>query len=297
MRFRFAWAFAAVSLALAGPASAQTCAGAACTPLFTMDTSAGAYPNAGFGSVIATNANHDRAHMGSIGPGGQGVIQLSQISNPGGGEFCGGQFGMGWNATSLVPTVAQGGTQYWRMRMRLTAATNFQGINWTDCSDADYHTNKAMIAGDGCGTGECRPILEILEPSGAHNGVNFGLRFAIDAGDGDVAYVGTGLVRGTWYAVQLACTSSSAENVADGTCRIWVNNDTFASPNDTTAAMIVETSGWDDFRLGGFVNFGLQADGVYELQFAGAEVDDQFDSQWYANMAAAAQRRVPFIRR
>lgn len=264
---------------------------AAQAPIFRMNTSAGAYPNAGWSTVTAANNRHNRTHMGAVGPNGQGVIELAQISARSVMPFYGGQFGWGWSGPMEATDPPAGAVRYYRWIFRFSPDTNFLGIDWSDGSNADYLSNKMLIVGDGGDGNRQRIIVESLEASPRVAG-RFALRLAIDGGETSVRT--TNLVAGTWYYVQLEARSSSPATATNGRYSLWVNSNAQASPTITNGNFVLRTQQWGrSVRLGAFVNFGMQPTGVHKLQIAAFEASTTFDPIWYTAGLPSTQPQPP----
>jgi hypothetical protein len=243
-----------------------------------MNTASSAYPDSGWGAGAAfvPNTNFTRAHLGNVGPDGQGVISLRQLSNRS-GSFSGGQFGWGWRGRIEAVQPAQGVVRYYRWLFRFSSSTNFRGIDWSNGANADYLSNKMFILGEGGDGNRQRVIVESLESSPRTAG-QFRLRLAIDGGE--TAVYTRNLQVGTWYYVQLEARSGRSSSSIDGRYSLWVNSNSYSSPTVTAGPFVLRTQNWQFVGLGRFVNFGLQEAGTHELHIAAFEAGSAFDPDW-----------------
>jgi len=271
-------------LAASGVAEAQSLP-------FVMNTASAAYPDSGWGAgaAFAPSSNFTRAHLGNVGPDGQGVISLRQLSNRS-SSFFGGQFGWGWRGRVEASQPAQGAVRYYRWLFRFSPGTNFRGIDWSNGANADYLSNKMLIVGEGGDGNRQRVIVESLESSPRTAG-QFRLRLAIDGGE--TAIYTRNLQVGTWYYVQLEARSGRSSTSVDGRYSLWVNNDSYSSPTATAGPFVLRTQNWQYVGLGRFVNFGLQEGGTHELQVAAFEAGSAFDPGWSGGGGSAAPPAAP----
>ena len=250
--------------------------------IFTAAYTAANIPDYNFGasSALATTASWSRAALSGGGYGGADALKLTQIYNND-GQF-GGDFGWGNNLdTGADP--GQGATRFFRFRVKWDTNPDFQCRDQGDGSDIPYCKIKLVIFGTSCTGGHCRVIVTSESAVPDNDTVKFYL--AVDGGDFQVQ---TGFYASEdWLHIQVEADSATTVSSNDGNMKIWVNNDTYASPTTTSANIDLETGdGWDAVRVGAYVNQGLQADGAQNIIISHFEIATTFDSTWAGGVAA-----------
>jgi hypothetical protein len=245
------------------------------TVLFRMDTSATAWPEAGFPWIVTDEfeVRWSRQLIPGAGPQGQNVVQLTEL--PGGP-----QHGWGWHG-HIVPDLAQGGTRFYRWRHRVTAASN--------CSHTP--SNKLLVIAQGCPGGRCRVIVQPKCNPQRMIQYNFQI-------DGGVYQVETGYVYpvGTWLNVQLETRTSSTESASDGALRLWVNNNNYSSPTIQNTGIQLSTGGSESSYIifGGYNNAsGVPAGATNIQQYTDFEIATAFDSSWSRGSSTPAAPAPP----
>ncbi len=268
---------ASVLCILAGTASAQV--------LFRADFNDALFPLYGFNSAMDVTERWQRRPLAGQGPDGTDAAELQQLyvaSLQNAGSFYGGEFGWGWDVGNLPP-VAQGGTRFWRFRIRWSRDTNWRGKSSSNGEPLPYMHTKLLIASNGCGT-DCRVIIE-TEPRHSPTDGTIKFYLALDGGQGQVqtpyfpAY--------QWLNVQIEADSSSTDSTADGRLKIWINNNNYASPTAVTSNMVIDSNGWDHVRLGAYNNQAIQPDGVNKIQYSAFEIASAFDSTWHRQTSSS----------
>lgn len=245
--------------------------------LFSMDYSASADPNAGWTAESTSLGPFTRTRVASGGPAGQDAYDLAQYYSPTfRPEFFGGQFRWGWAGNVETSDPARGVARFYRFRLRFSATTNFRGIDWGDGTSPSSMTNKLLMVGDGGAESRCRVIVEYRGVPDAGNLLR--LRINIDGG---VDAVDTGpWPLNTWLNVQIEAKSSTNMSTPDGYFRMWVNNNSYASPSANRPTITLSQANWRFVRLGAYASNGLMADGVHTIRLADFQAAESFDSGW-----------------
>jgi hypothetical protein len=230
--------------------------------LFRMDTSAAAWPEAGFPMTVADEfgARWSRDLLVGLGPNGQNVAQLTELPGPP-------QHSWGWHG-HVAPALSQGGTRFYRWRHRVVAGSN--------C--AHTPSNKLLIIGQGCSGGRCRVIVQ--PKCNPQRMVQYNFQI-----DGGVYQVETGYVYpvGTWLNVQLETRTSSTASAADGALRLWVNNNSYSAPTIQNTGLQLSSGGPDSSYVifGGYNNTENVPAGATNVQhYTDFEIATTFDGSW-----------------
>lgn len=260
------------ALLLASPAAAQHA--------FTMDYSAEAAPDAGWGTgaAYADRSTFTITRLAGGGPAGQDAYRMTLDYDAGASSF-GGQFNWGWRAVLSNPSQpGNGDSQFYRWRMKMDAATNYRCRDWEDGSEPVNCINKILLINDGCGTSACRPIMTVESDRTAGN---YQLVMQKDGG-ADQAKTPF-YEEGVWIDVQLEVRWSSTNGAADGYYKLWIDNDTYASPTASATGIQLNVSDNPGYtRFGSYMNHGVASDGTYAWTHADFETGPTFDASWDA---------------
>ena len=88
-----------------------------------------------------------------------------------------------------------------------------------------------------------------------------------------------------WVDVQVELQYSSAQGVADGAYRIWVNNNNQGAPTAERTNILftpeVNPGGQPGYvQFGAYFNNGLYSTGIIGFEHTDFQIDDDFDSGW-----------------
>jgi hypothetical protein len=229
---------------------------------FRMDTTAAAWPLAGWPWAVDDHVNQrwSSQHVPGAGPQGQDVVQLTEL--PGSG-----QHGWGWHG-HVVPDMAAGETRVFRWRHRVLAESNCR------------HTpsNKLLIVAQGCRGGRCRVIVQPkCNPDG-----RIQYNFQIDGGmyQEETGYV---YPKGRWLDVQFEMKTSSAPGVEDGWLKEWIDNNNYGKPTIQNVGIELRAGGDDSSYVifGGYNNAEDVPPGSTNVQqYADFQVAASFDPKW-----------------
>lgn len=240
--------------------------------ILRMDYSSTAADRGGWPGLMGTNGGtFVRTRIPGVGPFGEDVYELAQRYAPNLRDY-GGQYYWGWNGVIEPGPLPQGSRRYYRLWLRFSPGTNFRGLEL----DGTYTTgmiNKLMIIGDGCG----RPCRVIFWYRGDAGRPRFAL--SIDGGDN---YVAAPLQTvGQWMSLQLELTSSTTTTSADGSYKLWINNNDYANPTAVKTGFQLNPWNWEYVMLGAYENDGLAADGEHTYQQTGFVASTAFDATFY----------------
>lgn len=278
---RYLWLEAMVLVVLLAPLGPRPQAQG--TILFQPDYSAGAFPQAGWDRAISEKfgVRWTRSYLPTGGPFGGPAHRLTELPRTTDPD-CGGQHGWGWDvALPTDPPRGVAGRRYVRWAIRYVASSNFLAAKpQPDCA-ASMTSDKLMMVGDGCNSGNCRIILTAkVMPDEASNPERRKLQFGV-AIDGGTAQTETGYVIDTsgWLFVQLELTPSTSTTVLDGGWRLFVNNN--ATPIVTRTGIRLDPENWRHISFGAYNNNVLRANGTNAFDTALFEVATGFDPNWY----------------
>ncbi len=248
--------------------------------IFTADYAAANFPTYGFTSAIAGAGGGDWTRSAASGAGYGGSDALLLTQTPGGNA----DFGWG-NVQTLTPPT-QGVVWYLRGRLMISADSDFQGIDQDNSTEIPYSSGKFLLMPGGSVDPSIR--VSILWESQHSPTTGFFKLYLGDASGGwQTDYV---CERGVWTHWQIEVRSSSVEDADDGEMRIWVNQNTYASPTqvrlppgsyqDFVPDLVINTSAWTEAGYGRYQNKGLQADGTLEIYHSAFEIGTTFDASW-----------------
>lgn len=182
----------------------------------------------------------------------------------------------GWKKTALAAP-PQGSSRYVRIRLRIGS-----GFNATGNAPESVWTDKWIMHGDQDGPEGDRIIAHLAPRIGLTD-----CQLRVTKNIGGVPADGAGdvnLTLGIWNNIQYEIQYSSTTTAADGRIRIWVNNDTYASPTASSATNIVlPATSHTSLGLGFFHNATTAAGGSVQLDYCEFEYDDAFDATWHAS--------------
>ncbi len=239
--------------------------------VFQADFSSGAQPNAGFAGVSGS-AEHGvvitKTYTASGGPGGVPTYRydyLHDASQLDVGNGYGGEFYLGWGV-DMGAAPGSGVARYIRLKFRVVSGSNCRAHDSFDGTSPVAMRTKLYILGDGASG---RSIIDVeCEPDAS----TYRIRMQRDGGtEGEV----TGLGIGTAYNVQVEAVSG-----ASGSLRIWVNNNTYGSPNAESLGLSMGAATWDQFGFGYYSNRMITSSGSFGLEYWAAEVGTTFDASW-----------------
>lgn len=237
-------------------------------------------PGAGFDNVIGGSelgVSISKTHLPAGGPAGDGAFRFTWIydaaqqnATP---DYWGGEFYYGWTETGRTAP-SNGDNRYARFHFRVLSGSNCLAINSLDGGQPEPMRTKILIVGDG---GDGRTIASIE----CTNGV--GTYDLYLQNDGGTVGIESGLAFDTWYSVQVRTLISS---VGSGSMSMWLNNDTFGSPDQTQGSLTTGTTTYDTVGLGYYSNRNVTSSGTFSMEFAKLEYADTFDASWFANAAS-----------
>jgi len=242
--------------------------------LFTMDMSSGAQSLAGFTGTSGDaelGVVVNRTYVAGAGPSGQAVYRfnfLHDAAQQNAGAGWGGEHYLGWGADVGVAP-AQGVTRYTRFRMRMGATNNYNALD-SATGAAGETIHKIVIIGDG------NPGRTIVQVNGQPDDT-FALRGQLGGGSETEVL---GLLRNTWYNVQVETVTGSTAISADGSLKLWINNNTYASPSRSATGLVISAAGYDNVAFGYYNNRGIASDGVYSIDLTNFEYATAFDAGW-----------------
>lgn len=259
--------------------------------IFSEPFTAADFPNYE-GTAMSTDARWTRSALTGDSPVSGDSIQYEHLSS-GIGSF-GGDYGFGTNydLSSLSASFpAQGGNLYLRWRFKISSDTNWQGRDQSDGSDVNYIRTKTVMwpnAGD-----DSTGMRVVIHTENQNSPITGQYLFRLGSGSTNwqTLYSWT---RGSWYHLQVEIKTSTTTLASDGELRLWVNNNTYASPtqqkNGSGGTLVNAVTGQDlrmstfvggNLRIGAYENNGLQSDGIHKQHFANFEVATEFDPDWY----------------
>ncbi|WP_291988321.1 hypothetical protein [Luteitalea sp.] len=236
--------------------------------IFAADFSS-AVPLAGFDGVSGEaelGVTMSRTHLPTGGPSGGPAYRFTWLHDPAqvnAGDGYGGEYYLGWGVDlGTAPTAGQ--SRFMRLRLRVVSGSNARTLDSSD-GTASTVAMKVFIMGDGASG---RPILELLCNRDASVAT---LRPARDgAGYGDNT-----ITIGSWASVQMEAVAG-----AGGALRLWINNNTYASPDEEQTGLSMGAATWDQFGCGYYSNRMIASDGSFGLELADLEVGTAFDAAW-----------------
>jgi hypothetical protein len=271
--------------------------------LFTPDFSQSTVELMGFtDSIAATDPNGRTVRTVVIGAGPAGLntvrfehLPISEAAvgvigntqNTHGSKIAGGSY----------TGVAQGSSFFIHMYLRLVTLTDISGYNpppEAPSTTDDALTYKTSIWGHNSGGSDARLILQSkfgdfyggwrVFPA---DNIDSGPEVAFDVADG-------------WVALTIEARSASTIGGSDGYFKVWLNNDTYASPTAQQTGIQIDSVDaptglerlWTGFNFNEFGNETL-AGGSLIYEIGGLQLRDDFNSSWFADMGSLPAT-IPF---
>ncbi len=264
-------------------------ASASAQSLFTMDLSSGAQEHAGWDAITGTGdrpAKWDMAFVTNGWASGLNGYRLFQNYTGEGAPFYGGQFSWGWYTFVAAGDPARGVARYYRWRQRFSSTTNFQAA---DPVAPSLVSNKILMVGNTCTDAPCRVIVNYVgDPCWCRASH---LRIQIDGGENPGTTPFTIPVN-TDLNIQVEIVTATTGSSANGGYKLWMNNNTYASPDATVQRIQLNPDNHRLVALGAYENGGLYVTGVHEFMVGGFEVATTFDSAWNAGGATPTKYRL-----
>ena len=252
------------------------------TTLFAHDYSAGAFPNGGWGGNEANNNAIARTRLAAGGPSGQDAVRYTMSPYAGqvvgDGNNYGGDFHYGNRNSGLFTMRTWGQSLFFRERWRFSAGTDFDALDQNDGTPGSIWRIKNALIGNNSTVTESRIIPGFEGYPVAGGGPNWQYYVGVD---GQILRTATQTILGSWVNIQCEFKYSSSNNVADGHVKIWINNNTYASPTAQSTTTRLNVPDTDNIACG-YINNGINSGtelvfDVCDLRFA-----TEFDSGWHS---------------
>lgn len=205
------------------------------------------------------------ARVAGAGPQGQDVVQLTELSGTG-------QHGWGWHG-HVVPDLSPGGRRFYRWRHKIVSVTQ-------------NTSNKLLVIAQGCAGSGCRTIVQTNVQQQADGSFKLQYKFQIDGG---VFQVETGFIFpiGQWHNIQFETQAGTNDTQANGYLKLWVNNDTYASPTiqNLNIGLRSGTTESSYIIFGGYNN-NESFSGTNVQQYTDLEIATAFHPSWNVGTAA-----------
>ena len=271
---------AAVLALLPSLAQAQsTCTtGGTCTPIAKMacGTAGAAFPTCGadsLGNETHLNVFWSRSYQTGVGPNGEDAYRITHIGTTDTAqEYY--HMGLHWG----VPAVGQNTCRYFREMIRFNAP-----IDWNDDAGGRFGMKHVMWGQDGTNDSS-RGIYnlrsDLTVPGDVHEPSQVLIRVEKNVDGGNTRTDVHDLTSATWYYVQIEMCTSVTSGSSDASIKVWVNNNTYASPTAQNGAGFA----WPALDLNlvrlGFYGESLGVSGDAQYDIAKFEYDDQFSTNW-----------------
>jgi hypothetical protein len=214
------------------------------------------------------------------GPGGRDYIRsTNQVT---------GAMGVQPYAGWAVPITAQAATASIFVRVYLRIGSGFNAS-----SAGDIWSDKWIMLGDQGSAAEGDRMIAILSPRVGDTDCQ--LRVTKNIGDvPDEGTTDTNLTKGQWLSIQIEIKGGTGSAYI----KLWIDNDTYASPTKQSSTFTWDVSTLDSAELGFFHNSTTGTGGNVVLDYAQFEVATTFDGSWHANQGAvpSSSGMVPFRR-
>lgn len=240
--------------------------------VFDMNYSAGAVPTAGWADVADIDGNEGsrftQARAAGAGPSGQDAYLMTQLAlgSPNAGNAFGGQFNWGWRG-DIEPTVPGSGvSRFYRWRMKFSSDTNFHGLDWESGAQTGQQNKVLLVAFEGD-----RFIMTTRATR------NNGFVFTMGLGGGAEEVESGSYSVNQWLDLQVELRAGTG----NGLYRCWVNTNTQGSPTFENTGLTMGETDWNAAWFGGFMNDGLDSDGIYQWHHADFEVGTAFHAAWH----------------
>lgn len=206
-----------------------------------------------------------QGRVAGAGPHGLDAFEVARVS-----DVFAGQHYSGHNVT--LSNYAQGTSRFYRWHEWHDPDNNYN--NNTQDEPPEYNQvlrHKRLILGDSTG-GAHRVIINVdIDRNGD------ALPFIRGIFDGEgLGTTGT-FPKNTWVAVQLEVRWDATASYI----KIWLNNDTYASPTATATAGARTPSNNGFTGFGTYTNNGSEVGGIHTWRDAAFRVATTFDSNWY----------------
>jgi hypothetical protein len=246
-------------LAVPAPSNAQM------TPLAVMNCTASNFADCGGWQPRPVNAYWTRRFVQGGGPQGQDAVEISQLTSS-----VHAQYYLGWSGPSL-PNPAQGAVRYLRMRFKTVGTVSLNGVS-------DVWSDKFIIVADGDNpTG--RVICHLRDNGISSDNLAISCSRNIDGyPNATQGYVP--LPRDQWSNLQFEFKSSSTTSSANGSIKIWRNQNSYSAPSTQSGQFQLNAIGWGAISIGSYANATLASGGRVVFQLADVEWDDQFDPNY-----------------
>lgn len=280
-----------LALCLAGDASAQsTCTSAGtCTPIKALACGAtgASFPLCGadVNSGTFEGVNWTWSWQNGIGPGGVGGVRVTLLGDTDETK----EFYVGGH-TWAVPSVGQGTCRYFRETIRFSSP-----INWVD--DAGGRVGGKHISWGNDDNQPSRHFINLRSdlsvPAGDLETNQVLLQADLNVNGPPSQTSVHDLAASTLYYIQVeACIGASTVST-DSTIKIWVNNDTYASPSAQSSGGFAWTAaGMDQVRTG-FYWESMGPTGNVGWDQYDFEYDDQFSTDWNGHTIGAGAGGAP----
>jgi hypothetical protein len=219
-----------------------------------------------WGSQSGTTTYRIQARVATAGPQSLDAFEVARVSDVYDGQHYSGH-------DISLSNYAQGVSRFYRW------------YEWHD-PDNNYNCNtqeaipeyngilrhKRIILGDNGGGSAQRMILNVDVDRGGTALPYIGVIF-----DGDAATETGTFAKNTWVAIQAEVRWSATASYI----KVWLNNDTYASPTITHTVGAKTPSGNGYTGFGFYTNNGSEVGGIHTWRDAAFRVATTFDSAWY----------------
>jgi hypothetical protein len=249
--------------------------------LFAHDYTIGAYPNAGWGSARSDNQAITRSFLSAGCSDGSDAVRHTMAyydgTVTGGGTTYGGDFHFGNDNTSLLDWDTWGESFFYRGRWRFSAGTDFDGRDQGDGSAGSLWRIKVALFGNNSTVSDSRIIPGFEGYPLAGGGIYWQYYVGIED---QITRTGNETIMGDWFDFQVEFRYSSAPDVEDGWVKIWINNNTYESPDgvDTTVRLNLPDT---ETISQGYINNGIANGSELVFDHCGIEIGTEFDATWH----------------
>lgn len=272
-------------IAAAPVAGQSTCTSAStCTPIKAMacGTSGASFPLCGADTNVGSfeNTFWSWSWQNGIGPGGVGGVRISLIGTTDEAQ----EFYVGGHQWS-VPAVGQNTCRYFRETIRFNSP-----INWVD--DAGGRVGGKHIAWGQDGTNDSSRFFVNLRSDLSVPDSNLETTEVLLQADKNVDGPPSqtsvhDLTSGVVYYLQVEACTSVTSGSSDGSIKVWINSNTYASPTASSSSgfawpaldlnQVRTGMYWESMAVTGNVSWD-----VYDFEY-----DDQFSTDWNGHSIGA----------
>ena len=234
------------------------------TPLAVLNCTPSNFPDCGGWRLRSTNPYWSWRLLEGAGPQGRHAVEFTQntASNHA-------QYYLGWTGPAL-PDPPQGSVRYLRMRFKPIGAIDLRGVS-------DIWTDKFIILADGDNpTG--RVICTLRDNGKSSDNLGIFCSRNIDGYPNATNIVP--LSADAWTSLQFEFKSSSTTSSADGSLKIWRNENNFSKPSQQSGQFQLDAIRWGELHIGYYANATLTTGGRLVFQIADVEWDDEFDKTY-----------------